>query len=92
MTLLMLCIQIEPKTYPALQRNSSVVRDVSQVVPHPVVVVVQINGRECRALIDTGSLGDFMSTQVADQLKVFKTYFPSPMPLHLAPLPHSIIR
>ncbi len=25
-----------------------------------------------------------MSTQVADQLKVFKTYFPSPMPLHLA--------
>ncbi|PBK62874.1 hypothetical protein ARMSODRAFT_990361 [Armillaria solidipes] len=77
-------VQIEPKTYPAIQRHASVVKDIGRVVPRPLVIVVDINGKPCRALVDTGSLGDFMSTQLADQLKVFKTYLPTPIPLHLA--------
>ncbi|KAJ3858337.1 hypothetical protein EV359DRAFT_87889 [Lentinula novae-zelandiae] len=39
---------------------------------------------ELRALIDSGSLGDFMSTQLSDQLKVTKQFHKTPIPLHLA--------
>ncbi|THU77148.1 hypothetical protein K435DRAFT_576666, partial [Dendrothele bispora CBS 962.96] len=71
-------------TYPGLQRNASIVRDIGRLVPRPIVVVVKINDRPCRALIDSGSLGDFISTQVADQLKLKKRYLETPLPLHLA--------
>ena len=57
-------------TYPALQRNSAVAKDFKRVIPKPVVVVVQINGHPARALIDSGSLADFMSTTLAEQLDV----------------------
>ncbi|KAF9258755.1 hypothetical protein L218DRAFT_876373, partial [Marasmius fiardii PR-910] len=35
-------------------------------------IVIEVNGKPCRALVDTGSLGDFISTQVADRLGVRK--------------------
>ncbi|KAJ3808538.1 hypothetical protein F5876DRAFT_67184 [Lentinula aff. lateritia] len=36
---------IEPKTYPGLQRNAGVVKDIGRIVPRPIVIVVQIDGR-----------------------------------------------
>ncbi|PBK80778.1 hypothetical protein ARMGADRAFT_1048915 [Armillaria gallica] len=66
------------------EEQNGYTHDISHVVPRPLVIVVNINRKPCRALVDTGSLGDFMSTQLADQLKVFKTYLPTPIPLHLA--------
>uniref|UniRef100_A0A0W0GB85 Putative polyprotein n=1 Tax=Moniliophthora roreri TaxID=221103 RepID=A0A0W0GB85_MONRR len=77
-------MNIEPKSYPGLQRTSSLVKAINQIVPKPIVIVVMIDGKPCRALIDTSSLGDFMSTQVADQLGVRKQYLEKPLPLHMA--------
>ncbi|KAL0950225.1 hypothetical protein HGRIS_010212 [Hohenbuehelia grisea] len=62
--------QVQQGTYPAIQRNVSVTRDFTRAIPRPVVVVVTVNGQPARALIDSGSLGDFMSTTLADQLKI----------------------
>lgn len=55
---------------PGLERNVSVTKDAARMVPKPVVVIAKINGHSVRALIDSGSLGDFLSTTLTDQLKV----------------------
>ncbi|KAI1786253.1 hypothetical protein LXA43DRAFT_898332, partial [Ganoderma leucocontextum] len=44
-----------------VQRNAAIPRDMRRVIPEPIVVVVLINGQPARALLDTGSLADFMS-------------------------------
>ncbi|THV05484.1 hypothetical protein K435DRAFT_647211, partial [Dendrothele bispora CBS 962.96] len=75
---------IEPSTYAGLQRNAGSARDLSRSVPKPVVVVLNILGKPARALLDTGSLGDFMSSSLADQLGVKKITLQKPIPLHLA--------
>ncbi|KAG2119711.1 uncharacterized protein F5147DRAFT_563758 [Suillus discolor] len=62
--------QVVPGRYPAIQRNSAIARDFKRLIPKPVVVVAHVNGCPVRALIDMGSLADFMSSTLADQLKV----------------------
>ncbi len=49
-----------------------------------LVVVVQLNGHLCRALIDSGSMGNFVSTTVVDQLSLKRIVLASPLPLQLA--------
>ncbi|KAL4258218.1 CCHC-type domain-containing protein [Pleurotus pulmonarius] len=61
-------VQVDRDKLPALQRNTSVVKDRERAVPSPVVVTVQINGKPAKALLDSGSLDDFMSLTLADQL------------------------
>ena len=53
-------------------------------MPRPVVVTAKINGQPARALLDSGSLGDFMSSTIADQLKVKRDKLSSPLGLQLA--------
>jgi len=42
-------------TYSALQRNVAVTHDVARAIPQLVAVVVHVDGRPARALVDTGS-------------------------------------
>ena len=72
---------LDPAT---VQRNATHLKDFTRKVPRLVVVVVRINGHPTRALIDSGSLGDFMSTTLADQLKVGKIPLEKPLPVQLA--------
>ncbi|KAI0794515.1 hypothetical protein C8Q74DRAFT_1194175, partial [Fomes fomentarius] len=67
-----------------LQRNAAVPRDLNRVVPDPIVVVVHVNGHPARALLDTGSLSDFISNRLAHQLKVLTFELAQPIPLTLA--------
>ncbi|KAG6879087.1 hypothetical protein C0992_005295 [Termitomyces sp. T32_za158] len=76
--------QIEAGTYSALQRNTARRKAETRLVPKPLVVVVQINGHPARALIDSGSLGNFMSTTIVEQLKVDKQELPEVLPVQLA--------
>jgi hypothetical protein len=71
-------------SYPALQRNSAAVKDKRRAVPKPVVVTVKVNGQPVHALLDSGSLGDFMSSTLADQLKVQCEQLEVPLTLQLA--------
>ncbi|EJF59636.1 hypothetical protein DICSQDRAFT_64631, partial [Dichomitus squalens LYAD-421 SS1] len=67
-----------------VQRNAAIPRDLRRVIPEPIVVVILINGQPVRALLDTGSLADFMSAKLAHQLKAETFELAKPMPLHLA--------
>ncbi|KIK51833.1 hypothetical protein GYMLUDRAFT_109337, partial [Collybiopsis luxurians FD-317 M1] len=77
-------IQVPKGTYPAIQRNAASTKDFSRLIPKPLVIVVKINGHPARALVDTGSLGDFISTTFADQINLRKIELTKPIPLQLA--------
>ena len=76
-------VQVPRGTYPAVQRNAASVK-ASRVVPKPIVITVKINNHPARALLDSGSLGDFMSSTLADQLKVDRVKLELPLGLQLA--------
>ncbi|KAF9442268.1 hypothetical protein P691DRAFT_681841 [Macrolepiota fuliginosa MF-IS2] len=75
---------LKSDTYLALQRTSSTVKDPSWLVPKPLVVVIKINGQEAQALVDIGSLGDFISGMLVDQLKLKQKELKSPIGLQMA--------
>ncbi|KAJ3518583.1 hypothetical protein NMY22_g13602 [Coprinellus aureogranulatus] len=82
---LRLCTQtISADRYKEVERNSAARKDVSRNVPEPVTIVARIAGRPVRALLDSGSLGDFMSTSLADQLNVPKVELTRPLNVQLA--------
>ena len=70
--------------FTTVQRNASVVRDPSRTVTEPLRIVVKIAGNPARALIDSGSLGDFISSTLVDQLKLEKKELASPVGVQLA--------
>jgi hypothetical protein len=77
-------VQVARDKYPAVQRNAASVKDKTQVLPKPVTLTVKIDGHPARALVDSGSLGDFMSTNLADQLNVKREELEVPLGLQLA--------
>ena len=77
-------VQIPHGSLAALQRNAAIPKDFTRTVPKPVVVVVHLNGHPARALLDSGSLGDFVSTALVDQLKLAKVALTKPLSLQLA--------
>ena len=76
--------QIAQGTYLSIQRNSAARRNPARVIPKPIVIVVKINGHPARALVDSGSLGDFMLSTLAEQLHVEKDEFATPFMVQLA--------
>jgi hypothetical protein len=76
--------QIPAGTYPAIHRTAVVAKDFKHVILKPIVVTVHINGQPARALIDSGSLLDFMSVTLADQLKIPHTELAKPIVMQLA--------
>ena len=77
-------VQVDRNKYSAVQRNSAKVKSAQRVLPKPVVVKVTVNGHPARALLDSGSLGDFISSTLADQLNVQRQILDTPVPLQLA--------
>ena len=76
--------QIPAGTYPALQWGAAVTRDFKRLIPKPVVVVVHINGKPARVPLDLGSLSDFMSVTLVDQLRLPLTELEKPIVVQLA--------
>ena len=77
-------IQVDRSKYPALQRNAAQIKGNPRVLPKPIVVKVTVNDHPARALLDSGSLGDFMSSTLADQLGINKEPLSTPLALQLA--------
>lgn len=76
--------QVPAGHFSALQRNTAKPKDFVRKVPKPIVVVARVNGFPVRALLDSGSLGDFMSSALADQLAVNRIVLEKPLPVQLA--------
>jgi hypothetical protein len=66
------------------QRTASTIRDFTRLVPRPMVIVVYINNHPVTALVDSGSLGDFMSSTLADQLKIKPDVLAKPLNVTMA--------
>ena len=62
--------QFTPSRFSAIQRNATVTRDFKHTIPKPIVIVAHVNGQPAQALIDTGSLADFMSLTLVEQLQL----------------------
>ena len=67
-----------------LERTSMQLKDQSRKIPEPIVVLAKINGHQIRALLDTGSMADFLSTTVVDQLNLQSERYAKPLPVQLA--------
>ncbi len=76
--------QAQRGDFTAVQRNSANVQDARRKIPRMLVIVVKVNGHPCRALIDTGSMGDFISTTIVDQLGLKRIVLSVPLPLQMA--------
>ncbi|EMD34543.1 hypothetical protein CERSUDRAFT_54728, partial [Gelatoporia subvermispora B] len=73
-----------PEPISTVQRNAATPKDFKRLIPEPIVVVVGVNGHPARALLDTGSLADFISSKLAHQLSVQTFELAKPLPVHLA--------
>ncbi|KAJ3745688.1 hypothetical protein DFH05DRAFT_1523959 [Lentinula detonsa] len=77
-------MQIPAGKYSGIQRNAARVKDANRKVARPLVIAVLINGEPVTALLDSGSLGSFMSTTLVDQLKIKQRELNPPITLQLA--------
>jgi len=74
----------QPYDEVAIQRNASRLKDFNRKTPRPIVVEVLINGEPAQALIDSGSMADFVSTKLVDQLRLKRHTLAKPLGLQLA--------
>ena len=77
-------VQVDQNKYPALQRNSAQIKGNHRILPKPIVVVVKINGSPARALLDSSSLGYFLSSTLVGQLSIKREQLDLPLSLQLA--------
>ena len=67
-----------------LEQMSMRLKDQSRKIPEPIVVLAKINGHQVQALLDNGSMADFLSTTVVDQLDLQSEQYAKPLPVQLA--------
>ena len=75
---------LDPEGVPAVERTTLRVKDKTRKLPEPIVIQVKINGQPIRALLDTGSMADFLSTTVVDQLRLPRVTYEKPLGVQLA--------
>ena len=67
-----------------MQRNAAHTKDTAErLLPKPIVIRVMVDGHPVRVLVDSGSLGDFVSATVVDQMKLKCTVLDKPLGLQL---------
>ncbi|KIJ25791.1 hypothetical protein M422DRAFT_273200 [Sphaerobolus stellatus SS14] len=67
-----------------LQRTSAVLKYFERKTSKPIIIEVFINGKPAKALLDTGSMADFISIKLVDQLRIKKTILAKPLEVQLA--------
>ena len=75
---------VEMEGMSSIEKTSMWVKDQSRKVPEPVVVLAEINGHQVQALVDTGSMADFISMTVVEQLRLQKEVYAKPLSVQLA--------
>jgi Retroviral aspartyl protease len=75
-------------TYPdamiGLERNASKPKDFRCTVPKAIIIECQINRHVAKALLDSSSLSDFISTTLVDQLKLRTEHLTKPITCQMA--------
>ncbi|TFK59551.1 hypothetical protein BDN72DRAFT_750697, partial [Pluteus cervinus] len=68
----------------AVERNAVMSKDDGKNIPKPIVITILIEGHPVNALIDSGSIGDFISSNVVEQLHLRRKELNLPIALNLA--------
>ena len=63
-------VQVDRHKFPALQCNAAWIKGTHRIILKLIVVKVTINSHPARALLNSGSLGDFMPSTLANQLQL----------------------
>ena len=72
-----------PEGVPAVKQMLLKVKDKTHRLPEPIVIEIKVNSQPIRALLDTGSMADFISTTIVDQLWLPKDVYKKPLPVQL---------
>ncbi len=67
-----------------LERNAATPKDFIRKSPRSIVIEVEVNGHMVCVLLDTGSRADFISSNLADQLKLKLEPLAKPLTVQLA--------
>ncbi|KAG8720806.1 hypothetical protein FRC09_008934 [Ceratobasidium sp. 395] len=67
-----------------IERNSVMPKDFERKVANAIIVEMFINGKSCCVLLDTGSVGDVISSTTVDQLKIKTEILAKPIGLAMA--------
>ncbi|KAG8725309.1 hypothetical protein FRC09_002671 [Ceratobasidium sp. 395] len=67
-----------------LERNAAMPNDFERKVARAIIVEMFVNGKSCRVLLDSGSLGNFISSTVVNQLRIKTEVLAKPMGLAMA--------
>ena len=78
-----MCV-LDPEGTPTIERTMPQIRDKSRRLPEPIVVQVLISGNPIRALLDTGSMADFLSTTAVNLLRLPKETYDKLLSVQLA--------
>jgi hypothetical protein len=68
----------------SLEDNSAKVKNDDRTIPHPIILKVNVNGKECRALLDSGAFSDFISTTLVDNIGLKREPLSQAMTLQMA--------
>ncbi|GJJ10378.1 hypothetical protein Clacol_004604 [Clathrus columnatus] len=77
-------LHIEEEKLENVQQTAMKVKDFTQKLAKPIIVEVFINGSPAQALFDSGSLADFISTTLANQLHLQRDILQKPLTLQIA--------
>jgi Holliday junction resolvase RusA-like endonuclease len=75
---------LDPEGATAIERTTMRIKDKARRFPDPIIIQIKINGQPMRALLDTRSMADFLSTTVADQLQLTRETYEKPIAVQLA--------
>jgi hypothetical protein len=74
----------EIEILPSVPRSTAGIKDRARIVPKPIIIVVNVDGKPARTLVDTGSLCDFISAPFAKEFKIPLLKLDSPLMVQLA--------
>ena len=66
---------IDPEGVPAVEQTTMRIKGRAQCLPEPIIIEAKINRQTIQALLDTGSMADFISTTVVEQLRLPKEIY-----------------
>jgi hypothetical protein len=67
-----------------MERTAARAKDFERVIPKGCIIEAFVNGNTVRVLVDSGSMADFISTTLVDQLKIKTDRLEKPLTLQLA--------
>ncbi|QRV84578.1 Transposon Ty3-I Gag-Pol polyprotein [Ceratobasidium sp. AG-Ba] len=67
-----------------IERNSAIPKDLERRTSAALIAEMFVNGKSCRVLLDSGSLGNFISTTIVDQLRLKPEILAKPIGLNMA--------